>query len=289
VSRKEPYSIDEENQLTEDLRIRLFDEALRAKTDESRFRRIRVLHLDGAQSTFDRAAEACRSTDPHSRMVGAELLSQLAYRGSKRFWKESIPLLLALLKDANAKVVQSAVFALGHLGSDHGSEMVNVGRELSRLVDDSSADVREAVASSLEWFPEPADIVQRALIALSRDRIGSVRNWACFSIRVQDSFDSVDTRDALFARLNDRHRDTRWEALAGLAKRADPRVRDRVLEAVKSDMDEVILSAFQDILEGAGRYHDPEICAALRSAGERGVYEESQLRDALALCNEGGA
>jgi HEAT repeat protein len=286
VTKVDPYSIDEENQLTEDQRIRLFNEALRAKTDESRFRRIRVLHADGAQSTFDRAAEACRSTHPHSRMVGADVLSQLAYRSSKRFWKESIALLLTLLKDANAKVVQSAVFALGHLGSDHGSEMVNVGRELCRLVDHASADVREAVASGLEWFPEPADIVQQTLIALSRDRVGSVRDWACFSLRVQDSFDSVDTRDALFARLNDRHRDTRWEALAGLAKRADPRVRDRVLEAVKSGMDEVILPAFGDILEGAGQYHDPEICAALMSAREEGVYEESRLRDALARCNE---
>jgi hypothetical protein len=83
----------------------------------------------------------------------------------------------------------------------------------------------------------------------------------------------VETRDALFARLDDRHRDTRWEALAGLAKRADPRVRDRVLEALKSGMDQVILSAIEDILEGAGQYDDPEISAALRSAAEEGVHE----------------
>jgi len=98
VTKADPYSVDEENQLTEDQRIRLFSEALRAKTDESRLRRLRVLHAEGAQSTFDRAPEACRSTDAHARMVGADVLSQLAFRSNKRFWKESNALLLTLLK-----------------------------------------------------------------------------------------------------------------------------------------------------------------------------------------------
>jgi HEAT repeats len=283
-----PYKITGEGQLTEAQRERLFQEALAGKTDASRFRRIRVLHTDGAQSTFERAAQACGSTDARHRMVGADVLGQLGYPSGKLFWRESVPILMPLLTDHDDAVVRSTVVALGMLGSDHGADMGDEGRAMCQLVAHSDLDVRESLAMELQWFRDSTPDVIDTLILLSRDRASGVRNWACFSLRAGE-FDTPDVREALFARIDDRHADTRWEALAGLAVWADLRVRDRVLTAVRSGMDGVILSASGDVLIGAARFGDAEICRELRKAAESGLYDEAELREPLEICEANSA
>ena len=59
-----------------------------------------------------------------------------------------------------------------------------------------------------------------ALIALSADWDGDVRDWATFSLAVQIDRDTPEVREALAARLSDDHGDTRSEAIRGLARAA---------------------------------------------------------------------
>ena len=54
----------------------------------------------------------------------------------------------------------------------------------------------------------------KALIELSNDTQGDIRDWATFGIGTQTDLDNKQIRAALSARLNDRHRDARWVAAA---------------------------------------------------------------------------
>ena len=110
------------------------------------------------------------------------------------------------------------------------------------LVDHDAAAVRTAVARSLPHLaameanqPFVAFAVE-ALISLSADPDDDVRNWACFGLGTQlDDVDAPVVREALAARLTDRHGDARREAIMGLARRRDPRVLRAVRAALASD------------------------------------------------------
>jgi len=63
------------------------------------------------------------------------------------------------------------------------------------------------------------------LINLSEDKVISVRNWATFGIGTQIEIDTLEIREALWNRIDDKDEETRFEAIVGLALRKDSRVR----------------------------------------------------------------
>jgi len=70
------------------------------------------------------------------------------------------------------------------------------------------------------------------IIELTSDRVGAVRDWACFSVGAQSLVDGAAVRDALAARLRDRHYACRAQAVLGLARRRDERAITPCLEAL---------------------------------------------------------
>src|SRR5205085_793284 len=68
--------------------------------------------------------------------------------------------------------------------------------------------------------------VADALMSLSTDASAEIRDWATFGLGTQLGVDSWVVRDALFARAFDSDRDTRDEAIVGLARRRDRRSFD---------------------------------------------------------------
>ncbi|GHU36421.1 hypothetical protein AGMMS50256_32990 [Betaproteobacteria bacterium] len=81
--------------------------------------------------------------------------------------------------------------------------------------------VRHALVFSLSCVDKAPAI--DVLIALSSDKSDPVRDWATFSLGQQIGTDNEKIREALWKRVDDRHRDTRCEAIYGLAKRKDAR------------------------------------------------------------------
>jgi hypothetical protein len=123
-----------------------------------------------------------------------------------------------------------------------------------------------------------------ALIALSADPDGDVRDWSTFSLGVQIDRDTADVREALAARLEDAHGDTSAEAIRGLARRRDERALDAALAAPPSaTVDEAV------VLLGAST-GDPRLRERLErlSADPEAVaaYGE-ELERALTRCREG--
>ncbi len=67
------------------------------------------------------------------------------------------------------------------------------------------------------------------LIALSEDTDFDTRNWATFGLGSQCDTDTVELRRALLRRTDDDEAEIRGEALIGLARRKDERVKKLVI------------------------------------------------------------
>ncbi len=125
----------------------------------------------------------------------------------------------AARSEKSAEVLSPMIRALGALGVGAAAEVVRTH------AGSPDAGVRLAVAANLPFLcdGEPSAAIADTLIALSRDSDDAVRNWATFGLGAQTDLDTAEVRAALAARLDDHHRDTRDEALVGLACRNDPR------------------------------------------------------------------
>jgi HEAT repeat protein len=102
-----------------------------------------------------------------------------------------------LLRESDADVLQSIGLALGHLRDPRAIE------PLIRLKDHPRAVVRYGVAYGLHCHEDERAI--GTLIELSTDDDVDVRTWATFALGSQIAVDSVAIRDALLARVRDRH------------------------------------------------------------------------------------
>jgi HEAT repeat protein len=97
---------------------------------------------------------------------------------------------------------------------------------LCSLEGSRSRNVRRSVAEGLgiAMCDQTSEEGMAALLRLTADFEPAVRDWATFSLGSQLDADSREVRAALWARTDDHHRSTRWEAMVGLARRGDARV-----------------------------------------------------------------
>jgi hypothetical protein len=132
-------------------------------------------------------------------------------------------------------------------------------REVLQLTQHDDPGVRRAAIFALPLLTggdEPIPDMVVAAVGLTTDPDKHVRDAACFALAEQ--WRDVDTRavrDALAARLDDIDRDTRSEALVGLAYRQDPRALPRVREALSRPTG----TLFRLELVAAGALSDPQL------------------------------
>lgn len=129
--------------------------------------------------------------------------------------------------------------------------------ELLVLTGHPDPDVRRAVVETLPLvLSEPPQRAVGAVIELTSDEVVAVRDHACFVLGQQ--WREVDTpllREALATRLDDLDRNTRNEALLGLAYRRDPRAAPRVRAALARESGDV----WRLELVAAGALGDPRL------------------------------
>ena len=148
-------------------------------------------------------------------------------------------------READPEVLAVVAEAFGHLGEPWGLSW------LLRLRRHPDATVRDGVVAALAGREN--GLATDALIELSGDPDGEIRDWATFALGALAPQDSPELRDALVARLEDTGADARIEAVHGLALRGDARAVDAALALLAADEPGGSLWTRHALLEAAVR------------------------------------
>jgi hypothetical protein len=131
---------------------------------------------------------------------------------------------------------------------------------LCSLARSRSVNVRRSVAEGLgiAMCDQTREEGMAALVRLTADAEPAVRDWATFSLGSQLDADSRQVRAALWARVDDRDRSTRCEAMVGLARRGDVRVAARIAAELRAGW------AGRRLAEAAAELGGPNLDGLLR-------------------------
>ncbi len=240
-----------------------------------------TLNFRATRSVFEDAVLLLESDDPPRRALGADILGQLGIP-ERAFPKESLAVLLPMLEtEHDVGVLQSITGSLGHI---HDPDAIP---HIVRLKNHPSEDVRYGVVLGLLGYRAPEAI--NTLIELSEDNDSDVRDWATFGLgsllgddETGEQLDTPEIRIALLARVDDADRDTRAEALMGLAYRRDEGVVEHLVKELLSD------DVGDESVEAAEELGNPRLCPALLKLwAERDLNREAfseRVRRALASC-----
>lgn len=216
---------------------------------------------------LDQCVELCTVGDEDERWLAANVLGENGIRdGANADRRKAIAQLKKMLKDKDEDVISIAVRGLGNLDAEGA-----LGN-LKSLEHHESQQVRHALAHALGGCQ--SDKAIRMLIRLSRDDDGDVRDWATFGLGAQTDRNTKAIREALLARINDPHDDTKQEAVWGLANR-------KVQEIIPAMIDEMrynVPSTFA--LEAAKNLAAPELIPVLNDILDQ--YDD--VRAALDAC-----
>jgi HEAT repeat protein len=261
----------------------LYALARAAEDEDAYWEAVSELHARPEERTFKLAEVLCDSFAAGERCLGADVLGQLGVEpggtpAESPFASAAGGVLARLLaEDDEPAVLSSAAVSLGHLRDERAID------PLVALAAHADPMVRRAAVHGLMGHDD--DRAVAAMILLSGDEDGDVRDWATFSLGVQIDRDTADVREALAARLGDEHGDTHAEAVRGLARRRDERALGAALEAngASSTIDEAV------VLLGAST-GDPRLLErleALAADPEASALYGDELKRALARCGAG--
>lgn len=224
----------------------LFAVVVGQQDDDSRWVAIQQLHALGTREVFERAVTLCRSRASSERVGGADILGQL-----NAFSNEAMKILLSMLDDGEAPVVEAVVHALAQRQDARTIEA------LARVALHEQSNVRWAVATALEDLIAD-ERAERVMLTLMKDADTSVRDRATFAVGSLSDHDTPRIRAALVERLRDDDRCVAHEAALGLARRRDARAIPYIAIAVES--------SDGDIEEAADEITSPDMLTELLKA-----------------------
>lgn len=232
---------------------KLFTRLLENKTKGTYWDTIRELRNRVNQEVFDKACKLANSSSDKEKIIGIDVLAQLGF--NPRFNKtQTVQLYFELLnKEQSPIVLHSILSALGHNNEDLNKEQVS---KLTEFKNHRYSDVRYGVVHALSGVEN--DLAILTMIELCEDKHSDIRDWATFSIGSQLEMNNETITNALWKRVDDEDENTRFEAIAGLSKRKDPRIKDILKEELKKIDDQGSL-----ILESIEAFNDMDFVQLL--------------------------
>lgn len=249
---------------------KLIQAALKSKDDEAYGDIVAILHARGGDTEFRLAKELCSDSDLSKKLLGTEILGQLGW-SARTFLEESVTLLIEMLQETDPTLLRCVAIALGHRGTPRAIPA------LLKHKDHPDAGVRYGVVFGLLGQEDPQAI--QALVLLSNDPDQEVRNWATFGLGSQIDTDTPALQQALLARTQDKHQETRGEAMVGLARRKHSQARTLIrkeltrrdlsplaLEAAEELGDTALYSDLLKLKQSLQRHKDPYLLERLEAA-----------------------
>lgn len=202
---------------------KLLSRLINNKTDKSRWDNISVLRKRPSQKLFAKCAELIKSNNPKIRKIGIDILAQLGLP-PRPFLKETLKIYFDLFEvETDPDVLMSLLYSIGHNNDKLDNEQIE---KICSFIYSENSWVKEGLVSALLGIDNLNAI--ETLIKLSSDKLSHIRNWATFGLGTQIERNNTNIREALWERVNDKHQETKLEAIVGLAKRKDKRVNDIV-------------------------------------------------------------
>ena len=206
---------------------KLISRLINNKSDRSHWDNIHVLRKRPSQGLFLKCVELTQSKDQKIRRIGIDILAQFGLP-QRLFLKQTLELYFDLLNiETEPKVLRSLLYAIGY-----NNNKLNKGQieKLCTFSDNDNELVKEGLVFSLISIDNKKAI--ETLIKLTKDKLSHIRNWATFGIGTQIGRDDKNIREALWHRINDKHQETKLEAVVGLAKLKD----SRIIEIIKREL-----------------------------------------------------
>jgi hypothetical protein len=190
------------------------------KSDRSRWDNIRILRKRPSEELFLKCVDLTKSKDPKIRNIGIHILAQFGLT-PRPFLKETLKIYFELLDiETEPEVLISILYSISH----NNNKLSNV--QIEKICSFQNSDnnlIKEGLVSALGFINNTQAI--EVLLKLTEEKSSHIRDWATFYIG-QGERNNKKIRDALWNRINDKHQDTKLEAIVGLAKRKDFRVKE---------------------------------------------------------------
>ncbi len=249
------------------------------KSDKSRWDNISVLRKRPSKELFFKCVELTKSKDPKIRSIGIDILAQMGVT-PRPFLKQTLKLYFDLLNiESNPEVLMSLLYAIGHNNDKLNKTQIE---KLCTFSDNNNNWVKEGLVSSLLGVDNLNAI--ETLIKLSTDKISHIRNWATFGIGTQIERDNKNIKEALWNRINDKHQETKLEAIVGLAKRKDSRVNEIIKRELLDGEYGTLL--FEAIIETGDKQFLPLLRQNLKAIKEDTTINPEWKKDLKNCINE---
>jgi HEAT repeat protein len=249
--------------------VELFADALTTSGDDAVYWCcLRALRRRGGREVLELAASLAFSADTRERLTGVRVIARLELDDEDRPTAETV-LHEVLALESDPLMLRALASALDSVGTEKSVPY------LLALTRHSHPKVRLEAIYALSDDEQSDEVVER-LIGLTQDPDDRVRDWATFALASSEA-DTPEIRRALVYRTRDADRDTREEAMRGLAERGDSRVVEPLLLSLAGEPGCLALGA-------ATAIGDPRLFSALQRLAVRGGVDEDDLADALAAC-----
>jgi len=222
---------------------KLFFRLINNKSDKTYWDNIRELRSRANENIFKSCIKLTKSSNPKERIIAIDILAQLGLT-PRPFYKETKKVFFAFLKkENNLKVLFSTLYAIGHNNDKLTPQDVTLICSFQKNKDDG---IRESLVSAL--LSVDNKIAIETLINLTNDKVSHIRDWATFGIGTQIARDNKVIREALWQRVNDKNQETKLEAIVGLAKRKDNRVKEIIeRELMNGEYGTLLFEAIEDL------------------------------------------
>ena len=209
---------------------KLFFRLLNNRSKRTYWDNIRALRKRPTKEVFNKSIALTFSKDPKAREIGIDVLAQLGTT-PRPYYAESNKRFFELLKtEKDPRVLMALLYAIGHNNEKLSKIQIN---KLCEFGDSDNSLIKEGLVSSLLGIDNPGAI--DTLIKLSTDKLDYIRDWATFGLGSQTERNNKKIRAALWCRVNDKHNDTRAEAIVGLAVRKDTGVKEIIKNELLSE------------------------------------------------------
>lgn len=191
------------------------------KTDKSRWDNIIALRKRPSEELFLKCVELTKSDNTKIRKIGIDILAQLGL-SPRPFLKETLKIYFDLLEiETDPDVLMSLLYSIGHNNEELNNEQIE---KICSFIHNENSWVKEGLVYALLGIDNLTAI--ETLTKLSSDKLSHIRNWATFGLGTQIERNNKNIRETLWNRVNDKHQETKLEAIVGLAKRKDNRVNE---------------------------------------------------------------